>query len=73
MLHRLFPIKLYHTRFRKAIVGMSERRTQLNTTHELPPILRGSEQQQLAALRDYLVRLAQSLNAVDSATIVSSS
>lgn len=29
---------------------------------EMPPILSGSEQQQLAALRDYLVRLSSSLN-----------
>lgn len=42
-------------------------------THELPPILRGTEQQQLTVLRDYLVRLAQSLNAVDTAPVVSSS
>ena len=41
-------------------------------THELPPILRGTEQQQLTVLRDYLVRLAQSLNTVDTATVVSS-
>lgn len=39
-------------------------------THELPPILRGSEQQQLASIRDYLVRLAQSLNAVQNAPTV---
>ena len=39
-------------------------------THELPPILKGSEQQQLASLRDYLVRLAQTLNAVESAPVV---
>ena len=42
-------------------------------THELPPMLRGSEQQQLTALRDYLVRLATSLNKIDNATIISSS
>ena len=42
-------------------------------THELPPMLRGTEQQQLTTLRDYLVRLAQSLNVVDNATVVSSS
>ena len=42
-------------------------------THELPPILKGSEQQQLASLRDYLVRLAQSLNAVDTSTVITSS
>ena len=29
--------------------------------YEMPPILRGSEREQLAALRDYLVRLARSL------------
>lgn len=58
----------YHTRFYIATEGGNR-----TTTHELPPILRGSEQQQLSALRDYLVRLAQSLNAVDSATIVTSS
>ena len=29
--------------------------------YELPPILRGTEQQQLQALRDYLVRTVQSL------------
>lgn len=44
-----------------------------NATHELPPMLKGTEQQQLAALRDYLVRLAQSLNVVDNATIITSS
>jgi len=36
------------------------------TTHELPPILTGTEQQQLASIRDYLVRMAQSLNAVQN-------
>lgn len=41
-------------------------------THELPPILRGSEQQQLTSLRDYLVRLAQSLNAVQNMPSVTS-
>ncbi len=45
----------------------------MTALHELPPILRGNEQEQLFLLRDYLVRLAQSLNAVDSATIVTSS
>jgi hypothetical protein len=30
--------------------------------YELPPPLRGTEAQQLQALRDYLVRLAQTLN-----------
>ena len=29
---------------------------------DLPPMLRGSEQQQLRELRDYLVRLVQKLN-----------
>ena len=29
---------------------------------ELPPMLRGNEQQQLRELRDYLVRLVQKLN-----------
>lgn len=42
-------------------------------THELPPMLKGSEQQQIAAMRDYLVRLAQTLNTVQNATTVSSS
>ena len=36
--------------------------------HELPPILKGTEQQQLAQMRDYLVRLSQSLDAVSSST-----
>ena len=34
---------------------------------ELPPILSGSTQQQVAALRDYLVRLSQSLDSAQSA------
>jgi hypothetical protein len=38
------------------------------TGHELPPILKGSEQEQLVAMRDYLVRLAQSLDAVSADT-----
>ncbi len=38
--------------------------------HELPPILTGTEQQQLVAMRDYLVRLAQSLDTVSSAKVV---
>jgi hypothetical protein len=42
-------------------------------THELPPMLRGSEQQQLTDIRDYLVRLATSLNKLDNATVISSS
>ena len=42
-------------------------------THELPPILRGTEQQQLTDIRDYLVRLAQSLNTLENATVISSS
>ena len=33
--------------------------------YELPPQLNGSTQQQLAALRDYLVRMAQSLQTVE--------
>ena len=33
-------------------------------TYELPPILKGTEQQQLVSMRDYLVRLAQSLDRV---------
>ncbi len=35
--------------------------------HELPPQLSGPPQQQIAALRDYLVRMAQSLQTVQSA------
>lgn len=42
-------------------------------THELPPILRGTEQQQISVLRDYLVRLAQSLNSVNNATVITNS
>lgn len=34
---------------------------------ELPPILSGSAQQQIAALRDYLVRLSQSLDTAETA------
>lgn len=33
--------------------------------YELPPILRGTEQQQLDALRDYLVRLVRELERID--------
>ncbi len=33
--------------------------------YELPPILRGTEQQQLEALRDYLVRLVRELERKD--------
>lgn len=36
---------------------------------ELPPLLRGSEREQLAALRDYLVRLARSLDAAQTASL----
>ena len=39
---------------------------------ELPPILSGSTQQQIAALRDYLVRLSQSLDSAESAAQTSS-
>ena len=35
--------------------------------HELPPILTGSEAEQLRQLRDYLVRLARELDAAESA------
>lgn len=35
--------------------------------HELPPILTGTQTQQLAALRAYLVRMAQELNAAEGA------
>ena len=40
--------------------------------HEMPPVLKGTEQQQLSAMRDYLVRLAQSLDRVvnDNATVL---
>ena len=38
---------------------------------ELPPLPRGSEQEQLAALRDYLVRLSRSLDAAQNAAAVS--
>lgn len=37
---------------------------------ELPPILSGSPQRQLSDLRDYLVRLAQSLETVSEAAVV---
>lgn len=30
--------------------------------YEMPPILRGTPEEQLAQLRDYLVRLIQTLN-----------
>lgn len=40
--------------------------------YELPPILRGSEREQLAALRDYLVRLARTLDAAQSAPLSTS-
>lgn len=36
--------------------------------YELPPILKGSTAQQLGALRDYLVRMAQELNLADKET-----
>ena len=36
---------------------------------EMPPILRGSEREQLAALRDYLVRLARSLESAQEAPL----
>ena len=35
--------------------------------YEYPPILKGTEQEQLAALRDYLVRMTRSLRAAESA------
>ena len=35
--------------------------------YEYPPILKGTEQQQLAALRDYLVRMARSLRSAEEA------
>ncbi len=35
--------------------------------HELPPILTGTQTQQIAALRAYLVRMAQELNAAEGA------
>lgn len=37
--------------------------------YEMPPILQGSEKEQLAALRDYLVRLARSLDAAAEAPL----
>lgn len=36
---------------------------------ELPPVLRGSERNQLAALREYLVRLVRGLDQVESAAV----
>ncbi len=36
--------------------------------HELPPVLSGPPQQQIAALRDYLVRMAQSLQTAQDLT-----
>lgn len=36
---------------------------------EMPPILSGSTQQQIAALRDYLVRLSRSIDSVEPAAI----
>ncbi len=36
---------------------------------EYPPILKGSEQQQLTALRDYLVRMAKSLDAAEQSNV----
>lgn len=38
--------------------------------YELPPILRGSEKDQIVAIRDYLVRLARNLGDVSSASQV---
>ena len=38
---------------------------------ERPPILSGSEREQLALLRDYLVRLAQSLERAEAGTVAS--
>lgn len=40
---------------------------------ETPPLLRGSEQEQLTALRDYLVRLARSLDGAQLASAPASS
>lgn len=37
---------------------------------EMPPILSGSSQQQIAALRDYLVRLSRSLDGMEAAALV---
>lgn len=36
---------------------------------EMPPILSGSSQQQIAALRDYLVRLSRSIDAAETAAL----
>ena len=41
--------------------------------YEYPPILSGSEQNQLNALRDYLVRMAKSLEAAERAEARTSS
>lgn len=35
--------------------------------YEYPPILKGTEQQQIAALRDYLVRLVREMERRDAA------
>lgn len=40
--------------------------------YEYPPILQGSSQQQLQALRDYLVRMARSLEAAEKAPAIAS-
>lgn len=42
------------------------------TVMEKPPILRGSEKEQIAALRDYLFRMAQSLETASTAEAASS-
>ena len=34
--------------------------------YEMPPILRGSEQEQINALRDYLVRLAEKVSKLET-------
>lgn len=39
---------------------------------EMPPILSGSSQQQIAALRDYLVRLSRSIDAAETAALTTS-
>ena len=41
-------------------------------SYELPPMAQGTSEQQLAALRDYLVRLARSLEAVCGAEAIGS-
>lgn len=41
--------------------------------YEIPPILTGSEQQQIAALRDYLVRMARSLQSAENAPLAEAS